>query len=161
MKKICAAALLAAALTVLAGCGSEAEKSEVAEITRAQSRDSAQAQQTQQPEELPDFSTDELKPLYKAPADFVKIDMTLDDPTTGEMKFLYDGKGRVVCEAYTVENHSVRVDYAYDDNANKVKIVAFMENRLVDEKSIDLPAYDDTVGFAEKDGYYFKGYKFD
>jgi ABC-type glycerol-3-phosphate transport system substrate-binding protein len=158
MKKICAAVIAAAALTTLAGCGSDAQKSEVAEITRAQSITTTQAQQSA---EMPEYSADELKPLYKAPADFVKIDTTLDDPTTGEMRFLYDGKGRVVCEAYTISEHPVRVDYGYDDTEKKVKIVAFMENRVVDEKSIDLPDYDETVGFADKEGYYFKGYKFE
>ena len=160
MKKIFAAAALLAAVMIMAGCQG-GKNEETAAFTAKPTQSTTTVATVEEVEQIPAADPTEMKSLFKAPKEAVEIDMTLDDPSTPEMKFLFDDKKRVVGIYYTIKEHPIMVNYGYDDSTSSVKIVTFAESVIVDQKKIDLPAFDETAGFAEKDGYYFKGYKFE
>ncbi|MBQ9414337.1 MAG: hypothetical protein IJU16_04330 [Clostridia bacterium] len=103
---------------------------------------------------------DEVVPLasYRLPAQAVKIDMTASDPTSSEMQFVYDDSGRITQCYYAIGGQQIYVSYMYQENS--VTLYAFMNSVVAANVEIPLPAFDASVGFAEKDGYYFKGYAF-
>lgn len=159
MKKRFTAALMLAAVIAMCGCQSRAN--EDAATFTARPTESTTTTTTVMPvQELPEVDPEEMKALFKTPAEAVQIDTSLDDPSTAEMKFLFDDKKRIVGISYMIGEHPIMVNYAYVDEKS-VKIVAFAESAIVDQKKYDLPAFDETAGFTEKDGYYFKGYKFE
>lgn len=162
MKKIIAAGMLLAAVISMAGCGAaEGTATFTAKPTQSTTTTTTAAAGTEVLEQMPEVDHNEMKNLYKVPAEVVKIDTSLEDPSTAEMKFLFDNKKRVVGISYMIGEHPIMVNYGYDDATKSVRIVAFAESAIVDEKKIDLPEFDETAGFAEKDGYYFNGYKFE
>ena len=163
MKKIVAAGMLLAAIVSMAGCGAaEGTATFTAKPTQSTTTTTTAAAATAAPaDQLPPVDHDEMKNLYKAPAEVVTIDTAQEDPSTAEMKFLFDNKKRVVGISYMIGEHPIMVNYAYDDATKSVKIIAFAESAIVDEKKIDLPELDESAGFTEKDGYYFNCYKFE
>ena len=158
MKKTATAALAAALMIALSGCG---KGNEDAATFTAKPTEKTEAPVTEVvPESQPDPA--EMAKLYKTPSQFESIDTSLPDPSTATIKFIFeeDEKARISGIYYTIDDHLVMVNYAYTDD-NKVKIVAFAESTLVADLEFTLPEYDPDAGFTEHDGYYFKGYKFD
>lgn len=159
MKKKIAAALMLAAVIGMCGCQSRASE-DAATFTAKPTESTTTTVSVTPVQELPEVDPDEMKSLFKAPAQTVQIDTTQEDPSTAEMKFLFDDKKRIVGISYMIGEHPIMVNYAYVEDTS-VKIVAFAESVIVDQKKYDLPAFDAAAGFTEKDGYYFYGYKFE
>ena len=154
-KKITAAVIAAAAVIAMAGCsdGQTEDAAKSAPVSSAAaSSDSAKSAEAE-------FS--ELQAIFKKPAEFVSLDTSQDDPSTAEIKLLYDDKKRIVGAYYTIEGHPIMANYAYDDNKNTVEILTFAESYIIDQTELQLPAYDAEAGFTENNGYYFRGYRFD
>ena len=160
MKKKIAAAVMLAAVISMCSCSTRANE-DAATFTAKPTESTTTTTTAFVQQQLPEVDADEMKGLFKTPVDTVRIDPSQDDPSTAEMKFLFDDKKRVVGIYYTISEHPIMVNYGYDDSTNSVKIITFAESVIVDEKKIELPAYDAAAGFAEKDGYYFRGYKFE
>ena len=95
---------------------------------------------------------------YQAPADFAEIDMAKEDPSNDRIRFGYDAEGRISRCDYEIDGQQVYVNYVYEDG--QVQIYAFMGEFLVADEHIDLSEFDASVGFAEYNGYFFKGYEF-
>lgn len=97
--------------------------------------------------------------VFKTPAEVVEIDFEKDDPTTDEMKFVYDDEGRIIQCYYNLEGHEIFISYTYEDET--VQIYAFSDSIVAADEQISLPGqYDSSIGFSEYQGYYFKGYQF-
>ena len=158
MKKTVIAALSAALMIALSGCG---KANEDAATFTAKPTEKTEAPVADVVEES-QLDPAEMTKLYKTPSQFETIDTSLEDPSTATMKFIFeeDEKARISGIYYTIDDHLVMVNYAYTDD-NKVKIVAFAESTLVADLEFALPEYDPNAGFTEHEGYYFKGYKFD
>ena len=106
-----------------------------------------------------------MKRAFKKPSDFERVDMSLADPSTAAMKFIFDDENkRITGVFYSVGDYVVSVTYSYTDDS-KVRIVAGMQfgSKFItaDDAEFTLSAYDESVGITEHEGYYFKGYKFD
>lgn len=96
---------------------------------------------------------------YRAPAEVVEIDLTAEDPSNADIRFVYDELGRVSICYYKINGQVVSVNYNYQDDY--VQIFAFMGEFVAADEMIDLPGeFDASEGFSKIDGYYFKGYDF-
>ena len=93
---------------------------------------------------------------YKTPAEAVSIDLTKDDPSNDEMRFVFDDEGKVTQCYYKIGDQQIYVNYTYNDGS--VQIYAFMGDILVADETIELSAYDAEKGFTVIEGYYFKGF---
>lgn len=96
---------------------------------------------------------------YRAPAEVVEIDLTAEDPSNADIRFVYDELGRVSICYYKINGQVVSVNYNYQDDY--VQIFAFMGEFVTADEKIELPGeFDASAGFSQIDGYYFKGYDF-
>lgn len=93
--------------------------------------------------------------VYKKPADTVSVDLTKDDPSNDEMRFVFDDNGKVTQCYYNIGDQQVYVNYTYKDGA--VQIYAFMGEVVAADELIEISEYDAEKGFTVIDGYYFKG----
>lgn len=93
---------------------------------------------------------------YKKPADVVNIDLSKDDPSNDEMRFVFDDDGKVTQCYYQIGDQQVYVNYTYKDGS--AQIYAFMGDILVADELIDISEYSAEKGFAAIEGYYFKGF---
>ncbi|MBO4870179.1 MAG: hypothetical protein J5585_10765 [Clostridia bacterium] len=143
MKKLISlTALLLLAAFIASGCSAKNENSQ--ESVKDSSAVSAEN------------DGDKAVSAYKKPADAVKLDLTKDDPSNDDMRFVYDDDGRVTQCYYKISGEQVYVSYTYKDGS--AQIYAFLGEILVADETIDLPAFDAEKGFSEIDGYYFKGF---
>ena len=92
---------------------------------------------------------------YKKPADVVSIDLTEDDPSNDEIRFVFDNEGKVTQCYYNIGDQQVYVNYTYKDGS--VQIYAFMGEVLVADETIEISEYSAEKGFSSIEGYYFKG----
>ena len=160
MKKYAAAAAVMAAMIAFAGCG---KGSDDAATFTAKPAAHTEAAESAVDESIPD--DEEMKRAFKKPADLEKVDTSLEDPSTAAMKFIFDDDSkRITGVFYSFGDYVVSVTYSYSDD-NKVRIIAGMQfgSKFItaDDAEFTLPAYDESVGIAEHEGYYFKGYKFE
>ena len=93
--------------------------------------------------------------LYKKPAEVVTLDLSKEDPSNDEMRFVYDDAGRVSQCYYNIEDEEIYVNYKYEDGA--VQIYAFIRAVVVADERIEISEYSADQGFTEINGYYFKG----
>ena len=93
---------------------------------------------------------------YKKPADVVSIDLTKDDPSNDEIRFVFDNEGKVTQCYYNIGDQQVYVNYTYKDGS--VQIYAFMGEVLVADETIDISEYNMEKGFTAIKGYYFNGF---
>lgn len=94
--------------------------------------------------------------LYKKPADAVSIDLTKEDPSNDDIRFVFDDLGRVTQCYYKLDDVQVYVSYSYEDGS--AHIYAFMNDIVAAEEQIQVSSFDSEKGFSVIDGYYFKGY---
>lgn len=109
---------------------------------------------SQQQEQL-ENSDDTVDPdAYKKPADTVNIDMTSDDPSNDDIRFVIE-EGKVTQCYYNIGGQEVFASYKYNDDGT-VEIYAFMGEFLVADDVVEIPAELSDESFMEIDGYYFK-----
>ncbi len=110
----------------------------------------------QQTENQSENKNDEIDlSAYKKPADVVSIDLTKDDPSNDEIRFVYDDDGRVTQCYYKIGEQQVYVNYTYKEAS--AQIYAFMGEVLVADEVIEISEYSAEKGFSSIEGYYFKG----
>ena len=115
------------------------------------SESSAPEQQEQQPE-----SNDENVDLdaYKKPADVVSIDLTKDDPSNDDIRFVIE-EGKVTQCYYNIGEQEIYVNYKYNEDGT-VQIYAFMGPIVAADDVVEIPDDIPDESFMEIDGYYFK-----
>ena len=147
MKKVnCLAAVILMAALIFCGCSGNQKDS-------AKKGTESEQQTTNQSEN----KNDEVDlSAYKKPADAVSIDLTKDDPSNDEIRFVFDNEGKVTQCYYKIGDQQIYVNYTYNDGS--VQIYAFMGDILVADETIELSAYDAEKGFTVIEGYYFKGF---
>ncbi|MBR1738818.1 MAG: hypothetical protein IJ737_00860 [Ruminococcus sp.] len=155
MKKITAITAAVILASMLCACGDKSSDSTGTKETSAPSGNTATAEETNENKETPE--PDEFG--YLKPADAFDIDLTADDPSTEDVKFVYDDEGRVVSIAYLVNGKQILVSYNYE-SADTVTVIAFADDTVAAMFDLPLPSFDPTAGFTEHEGYYFKGYAF-
>lgn len=92
---------------------------------------------------------------YKKPAEAVSIDLSKDDPSNDDMRFVFDDEGKVSQCYYKVGDQQVYVNYTYKEGI--AQIYAFMDDVLVADETIRISEYSAKQGFVSIEGYYFKG----
>ena len=148
MKKTLAAilCLTAVLLTACSGDGSSAAAPE-----SSSSQSSAEAAESYVAK-----VQDEIGYVY--PADAISPDLSKDDPSDDNIRFIYDDKGRVTTYKFTANEKVFMICYEYKDNT--VNVTGFVDDVVGDSRTFQLPEFDASAGFTEYGGYFFKGYKF-
>lgn len=155
LNSLAAAALMAAVIACgCTGCtdnDSNNSTSNNANNNANNNASSAPEQQEQQPE-----SNDENVDLgaYKKPADAVSIDLTKDDPSNDDIRFVIED-GKVTQCYYNIGEQQVFASYSYKEDGT-VEIYAFMGEILVADDIVEIPNEISEESFMEIDGYYFK-----
>lgn len=117
----------------------------------------ANAPQDNAPADTPAESINDEIPGFARPAEVCSIDLSADDPSNDEIRFVYDDLGRVSACRYTYQGNDIIVSYAYSDGL--VQLYSFVGDILIDDSQIALPsAFDAAKGFSEIGGFYFKGF---
>lgn len=105
-----------------------------------------------------DAAFEEMLDKYEPPGKIVEIDMDAEDPSNDDIKFTFDGEGKIQNYTYTVNGLKVLMTYDYDyPEEGKLWVLAFSEDgTVIDEKTFVYSKSDDAKGFSEHEGYYFK-----
>lgn len=152
--------LCAAALMSLASCGDSSSKSSadslssISGVSVSKKTDSSSVSESSAPQdESVDLS-------FVLPSKAVSPDLSKSDPSDDNIKFIFDAKGRVESYKYKADQKEFMVTYSYKEDQKKVDIYSFSGDIIVGEEHFELPDFDDSQGFIEKDGYFFNKYKF-
>ena len=106
-----------------------------------------------------DMETELEIEAYRPPAEFIKIDMTSNDPSTDSIQFQYDELGRVSQCYYKIDNEDIYLSYSYE--GTQIQIYGFSGTIVVEDKKLEAKGeFDASLGFVEHEGYYFKGFSF-
>lgn len=100
---------------------------------------------------------EEILSEYKPPADIIEISPSEEDPSNEEIKFEYDDSGRISKCYYDINNLDMYQAYSYTDDS--VHIYTFSGSIIIDDITFEVEAYDESIGFLEYNGYYFKNVK--
>ena len=147
------AALLA--LLLAGGCGAGTQS--VPQDQTSQAVNAAAEDETAMPADDTGADIDAVLAAYQPPADLFSVDLTAEDPSTQDIRFLYDEAGRIDRCTYRIDDQEVILSYSYDEDA--VHIFGFLGSIIVADETIPVSgAFDPGAGFSVAQGYYLKGY---
>lgn len=166
MKKTAILILCAAALFSLASCDDSSKtstagtKSNSSSSAASGSSSASESTAVSESTAASESSEDSVDLSFVKPSKAVSPDLSKSDPSDDSIKFLFDDKGRVASYKYKADQKEYMVTYTYKDDTKKIDIYGFSGDIVVAEEHFDMPDFDDSQGFIEKDGFFFNKYKF-
>ena len=160
MKKTAILILCAAALFSLASCDDSSKTSTAGTKSNSSSSAASGSSSASESTAASESGEDSVDLSFVKPSKAVSPDLSKSDPSDDSIKFLFDDKGRVASYKYKADQKEYMVTYTYKDDTKKIDIYGFSGDIVVAEEHFDMPDFDDTQGFAEKDGFFFNKYKF-
>lgn len=98
----------------------------------------------------------EAKESYLPPAQAVKIDASLDDPSNDDIQFKYDDRARIISCTYTANEKTYDQSYTYDDEQRRIDIETYYKDQSICSKDIDYDRVEEPDTFEDIDGYYIR-----
>ena len=94
---------------------------------------------------------------YKAPAEFIEIDKSLEDPSNDDILFTYNSLGQVETCVYNYNDQTITLVYSYSET--EATIYGFIDSTLICDIRVELTTtFDPNGAFTAKNGVYLKGY---
>ena len=160
MKKTAVLILCAAALICLASCSESSTAPSTGNKSSSSSAAVSESTADSKANTDSESTVDSVDLSFVKPSAAVSPDLSKPDPSDDSIKFLFDDKGRVQSCKYTAGQKEYMVTYTYKEDTKMIDIYGFSGSIVVAEEHFDMPDFDDSQGFCEKDGYFFNKYKF-
>lgn len=99
---------------------------------------------------------EEAKENFRAPAEVIAIDTSLEDPSNDDIQFKYDSRARISSCTYDVNDMTYDQTYSYNDKERKIKIDTKYRKHSIYTKDISYDLVSAADVFEDIEGYYIR-----